>query len=200
MTRPGIEPRSPWPLTITLPTRPSLLMDKIPCASQNTEAKILPADVCVFDPSGRISPATVHSAYSRFDSGVKWWIHVSSIVTYLCKNSFLMSWKSCKQRAESSTLGCFWSTVIKRSTHFEHSFLIDKCSCHMVNTLHFDLFNSSVISHNFNLRSAKTSLWSFWGLPGQLPNLRSTSLVSILPRLKSAYHLLTVVTDGAESE
>ena len=25
-----------------------------------------------------------------FDSGVKWWIHVSSIVTYLCKNSFLL--------------------------------------------------------------------------------------------------------------
>ena len=33
---------------------------------------------------------------------------------------------------------------------------------------------------------------------GQLE--RSASLVSVQPRLKSAYYLLTVVSDGAESE
>ena len=74
------------------------------------------------------SPATIHSADCWFDSWVKWWIHVSSIVSYLCKNSFLLHWNSCKQRSELLTR-CFWSSVSKCSTHFEHSFLIDKCSC-----------------------------------------------------------------------
>ena len=63
-------------------------MNKIPCTSQNTETKILLADVCIFDHFGQLSPAAVHSADCWFDSGVKWWIHVSSIVTYLCKNPF----------------------------------------------------------------------------------------------------------------
>ena len=48
----------------------------------------MPADVCVFGRFGRVLPAAVHSADRRFDSGMKWWIHVSSIVTYLHKNSF----------------------------------------------------------------------------------------------------------------
>ena len=47
-------------------------MNKIPCASQNTEAKTLPADVCVFGCFGWLSPAAVHSANCQFDSGVKW--------------------------------------------------------------------------------------------------------------------------------
>ena len=55
----------------------------------------------------------------------------------------------------------FWSTVSKRYTHFVYSFLIDKCSGKMVNTLPFDIYNSSAISYNFNLRSVKRSLWSF---------------------------------------
>ena len=77
------------------------------------------------------------------------------------KTSFLR-WNSSKQHSESSTRCCFWSTVSKRGTNFEHSFLIDKCSCKMVNTLPSDIFISSAISRNFNLRSAKTSLWSFF--------------------------------------
>ena len=72
-------------------------MNKIPCASQNMEAQTLPADVCIFGYFGRLSPAAIHSADCWFDSIVKWWIHVSSIITYLCKNSFLLCWNSCKQ-------------------------------------------------------------------------------------------------------
>ena len=49
----------------------------------------------------------------------------------------------------------------KYGTHFEHSFFIEKRSCKMVNTLPSDIFNYSTISCNFNLWSAKTSLWSF---------------------------------------
>ena len=58
-------------------------MNKIPSASQNTEAKTLPTDVCGFGHFGWLSPAAVHSADCWFDSGVKWWIHVSSIVTFM---------------------------------------------------------------------------------------------------------------------
>ena len=58
------------------------------CASQDTEAKTLPADVCVFGRFGRLSPAAVLSADWLFDSRLKWWFHVSSIVTYLPKNTF----------------------------------------------------------------------------------------------------------------
>ena len=72
---------------------------------------------------------------------------------------------------------CFWSTVSKHSTHFEHSFLIDKCSYKMMNTLPSDIFNSSAISCNFNLRSTKTSLCNFWFFLGQLPNLGDLSIL-----------------------
>ena len=61
--------------------------------------------------------------------------------------------------------------------HFEHNFLIDKSSCKKVNTLPSDIFNSSAISCNFNLRCAKTNLWSaFLCFPGQLPNLGDLSV------------------------
>ena len=141
-------------------------MNKIPCASQNTEAKTLPADVCIFGLFGWLSLAAVHSADCQFDSRVKWWIPVSSIVTYLHKNSFLMHWNSCKKCSELSMCYCCWSTGSKCDTHFEHCYHIDKCSCKMVNTLPSDIFNSFVISYNFNLWSVKTSLWSLWCFPG----------------------------------
>ena len=79
------------------------------------------------------------------------------------KTPFYCVWNSYKQCSESSTRCCFGSTVSKRSTHFEHSFLIDKCSCKMMNTLPSDNFNSSAISRNFNLQSAKTSFMEFFG-------------------------------------
>ena len=130
-------------------------MNKIPSASQNTEAKTLPADVCNFGRFGQLSLAAVQSTDSQFDSGVKWWIHVLSIVTYLCKNSFLLRWNSYTQCSESSTHCCFWSIMGKCCTHFEHNILIDKCSCKMGNTLPSDIFNPSTISRNFNLQLAK---------------------------------------------
>ena len=46
-------------------------------------------------------------ANCQFDSRMKWWIHVSSIVTYLCKNSFLLCWNSCKQPSELSIIVVF---------------------------------------------------------------------------------------------
>ena len=45
-----------------------------------------------------------------------------------------------------STCCCFWLTVSKCGTHFKLCFLIDKCSCKMVNTLLSDMFSSSATS------------------------------------------------------
>ena len=50
-------------------------MNKILCASQNTEAKTLPGEVCVFGHFGRLLPAAVYSVDSHFNSKVKWWIN-----------------------------------------------------------------------------------------------------------------------------
>ena len=51
--------------------------------------------------------------------------NVSSIVTYLHKNSFLFCWNSCNQVSESSMHCCFWLTVSKHNIHFEPSFFVD---------------------------------------------------------------------------
>ena len=178
-------------------------MNEIPCTSQNTVAKILLADVCIFDCFGQLLPAAVHLAECRFDSDVNKGDPCFSHCNIFIKN-FLLHWNSWKQCSELSLCCCFWLTVSKCSTHFEHSFLIDKCSCKMVNTLPSDIFNSSTISRNFNLWSAKTSLWSFLVFSGTTAKFgwpeRSASFVFAQPCLKSAYHLLTVVSDGAESE
>ena len=119
------------------------------------------------------------------------------------KTFFLLRWNSCKQCSKSLTHCCFWSTVSKRGTHFEHSFLLDKCSCKMVDTLPSDIFNSSATLLNFNLRLAKTSLSFFmfsrmtakFGRPEH-----SASFVSVRLHLKSAYHLLTIASNGTESK
>ena len=84
-------------------------MNKIPWASQKSVAKTLPADVCVFCHFRRLSSAAVYSADCWFDSEVKWWVHVSFIVAYLCINSFSLCWNSCKQLSESLLYYCFWS-------------------------------------------------------------------------------------------
>ena len=159
--------------------------------------KTLPSDMCIFGRFGRLSSAAVHSADCRFDSRVKWWIHVLFIVTYLRKNSFLLRWNNYKQHSESSTHCWFWSTVSKRGTQIEHSFPIDKCSCEMVNTLPFDIFISTAISCIFNLRSAKTSLWRLAWWFECSPMARETwvqSQVESYQRLKKWYLLPPCLT------
>ena len=66
--------------------------------------------------------------------------------------------------SESLIRCCFWSTVSKCGTHFEHSFLIDKCSCKIVNMLPSYIFNSFTISRNFNLRSSQNEFVEFFGV------------------------------------
>ena len=146
-------------------------MNKIPCASQNTETETLPADVCIFGHLGGLSSAAVHSSDSWFDSRVKWWIHISSIVTYLCKTSFLLPWNSCKQYSEPLTGFCFWSTVSKRSTHFEHRFLLT--NYHAKWWIHCLLITSiPLLSHTTSIYYQPRQVRGvFWCFQGQLPNL-----------------------------
>ena len=104
-------------------------------------------------------------------TGGKWWIHVSSYVTSLCKNFFLLHWNSCKQCSESLTH--FRLTVSKHSTHFEHSFLIDKCSYKIVNTLP----STPLLSHATSIYDwPKQVCGVFWCFLGQLPNLEDLSI------------------------
>ena len=97
----------------------------------------------------------------------------------------------------------FLSTVSKHATHFEHSFLNDKCSGKMVNTPPSDVFNSFAISCNFHLWSAKMSVWRF--LEFSWTNAESSDmstehhLCPVWTCLKSAYQLLTNVSNGAKS-
>ena len=57
------------------------------------------------------------------------------------------------------------------AVHISNSFLMHKCLCKIMNTLPSDIFKVSVISRNFNLRSAQTILWTFLCFLEQLPNL-----------------------------
>ena len=141
-------------------------MNKIPCSSQNIVAKTLPADVCTFGGYGRLSSAVVHSADYQFVSWVKLRIHFSSIVSYLRNHSFLLGWNSCKQHSELSTRYCFWSTLSKLGTHFEHSFLIDKYSWKLL-LLYLLISTTSLVSHVTSIYNRPKQVCGvFWCFPG----------------------------------
>ena len=151
-------------------------MNKITCASQNMVCQNLACwclRLCRF---GRLSPAAVHSADCRFETEVKWLIHVSSVVTYLRKNSFLIRWSSCNQRSESSTCCCFWSTESKRSTHFVHSFLIGKI--HANRWIYCLLISlTPLLSHATSIYDRpKRICGAFWCFPRLQPNLDDLSV------------------------
>ena len=65
-------------------------MKIIPRASQKTDPMTLPADEIVFVFFGAEPPLSVHYFDCSFISGVKWWIHVSSMVMGRRKQSALL--------------------------------------------------------------------------------------------------------------
>ena len=146
-------------------------MNKILCASQNMETKTLPADVCVFGHFGRLSLAAVHSAHCQFDSGVKWWIHVLSIITYLHKNSFLLCWNSCKQCSESSMCCCFYWLWVNMAPTFNTAFSLT--NVHAKWWIHCLLISSNPLLSNATsiYNQPKWVCEVFWCFPGQLSNL-----------------------------
>ena len=209
-------------------------MNKIPCASQNTETKTLPAEICIFSLwmvfihccrlswlpiwlwSVMMDPCFIHCHIPHVKIFfVRRTPKVNLVGDVLLAESWLYSEQkiSLVSRAEriltrkrvafalkyvflhliwnilfycaETTPNCvlnrrravvFWSTVRKRGTHFEEIFLMLKCSCKVVNTLPSNIFMVSVISCNFNLRSAKTILWTFLCFLQQLPNLGDQSV------------------------
>ena len=158
-------------------------MNKIPCTSQNTEAKTLPTDVYIFGCFGQLTPTAVHSADCWFDSRVKWWILVSFIFTYLRKNSFLLCW-NCLQKMLWIINVLFFDQLWANAAP-------------TLNTAFSDIFNSSAISRSFNLWSAETSLWSFLVFSETTAKFRqhahSALFVSVRPHLKSAYNRITLI-------
>ena len=171
------------------------LMNKRICASQNREVKTLPADVCIFGCFGWLSLAAVHSADCRFDSEVNWRIHVSSIVTYLCKNFFC-----CTETVANNALNC-WHFVFDRlwanaAPTLNTAFLLT--NVHAKWWIHCLLiFSTPLLSHATSIYDwLKWVCGVLWCFPGQLPNLGDPSV----QHLKSAYHLLTIASDRAESE
>ena len=155
------------------------------------EAKTLPADVCVFGRFGQLSLAAVHSADCWFDSGVKWWIHISSIATYLCKNPFFVVLKLLQTMLRivnallflincGQTLHPLWTQL----SHWQ---------MFMQNGEYAAFWYLQVFSRNFNLQLAKTILWSFLVFSETTAEFAwpecSASFVSVQPCFKSAYHV-----------
>ena len=132
-------------------------MNKIPGASQSIEAKTLPADVCIFGHFGWLSPAAFHSADCRFDSG-SMFQPLSHIYT---KTPFC-----CIETVANNALNC-WCVVVfdqlwaNAAPTLKHNFLIDKCSCKIMNTLLSDIFQLLCYLMQLQFAVAYTYL-AFW--------------------------------------
>ena len=167
-------------------------MNKIPCKSKKIEAKTLPADACIFGWFGRLSSAAIHSADCQF------WLWSEVVDPYFIHcHIFIQKILFVVLKQLETTLWIIDVLLIlidceQTLHHFEYSFLIDKYSCKMVNTLPSDIFQSSAILCNFNLWLTKTSciifcvfrITSKFGQPEH-----SASFVSVQPCLKVTYHL-----------
>ena len=151
-------------------------MNKIPCTSQNIDAKTLLVDVCIFGRFGRLSPAAFHSDDCQFDSGGKLWIHVSSIVTYLCKKIFLLHWNSFRQRSKSLTHRLFLIDCEQMrqplSTQLSH------WQMYMQNNEYIAFwYHQPLLSHATSICNwPKRVCGVFWCFPGQPPNLGNLSV------------------------
>ena len=165
-------------------------MKKLPCASQNTEAKTLSADVCIFGHFGHLLLSTQLTTDLTLEwNGGSMFHPLSHIYT---KSPFV----ALKQLQILLWIVdvLLFLIVCEQMRHP----LWTQLSCKMVNTLPFDIFNSSAISCYFNLQSAKTSLWSFLVFSGTTAEFGwpecSASFVSVQLHFKSEYHLLTIVS------
>ena len=93
------------------------------------------------------------------------------------KNSFC-----CVERVADNSLNrrhvvIFDRLWVNTATTLNTAFSLTNNSCKMVNTLPSNIFSSSFVSHNFNLRSVKTSLRRFFlCFPGQLLKLSELSV------------------------
>ena len=159
-------------------------------------AKTLPADVCFFGRFGWLSPAAVHSADCRFYSG---WSggsifhplsHIYTITPFCCIETVAMLWI-----VDVLLFLINWEqTQHPLSTQLSHREMF------MQNVEYTAFWYPQLLCYLMQLQFmiSQTSLWSFlvfsktsaeFGWPE-----RSASFLSVQPRLKSLYHLLTVVS------
>ena len=146
-------------------------MNKITCACQNTEAKTLLVDVCIFGRFGRLSFASVHSDYCWFNSEVKWSIYVSSIVTYLCKKLLFVVLKQLQTMlwildALLFLIDCeqTWHPLWTQLSHWQ---------MFMQNDEYNGFWYLQLLCYLTQLQFilSKMSLWSFWCFQERLVNL-----------------------------
>ena len=132
-------------------------MNKIRCAFQNMKGKTLPADICVLDHFGQLSPAAVHTADCRFDSRVKWWICFIHCHIFMQKLFFV----ALKQLQTAPWIidALFFDQVSKHGSHFEHSFLIT--NVHAKWGIHCLLISSTLLSHATSIYDRSKWVWSF---------------------------------------
>ena len=174
-------------------------MNKISCASQNTEAKTLPADICIFGHFGRFHLVLFTQLTSNLTlewNGRSMFHPFSYIYT---KTFFFVELK------QFQTLWIVDALLfLFISEQMQHPLWTQLSHRQMVNTLPSEIFISFATSCNFNLWLTKTSLWSFLVFSGKTDEFGQpeclASFVSVRPRSKSAYHPLTIVPNRAESE
>ena len=170
-------------------------MNKIPCASLLMFASLVTLD----------GFHLLLSTQLTANLSLEWWIHVSSIVTCSYKKLLFSGVETVGNNALNhwcvAIFDQLWANTVPT---FNTAFSLTNVHAKMMNTLPSDIFNSSAISCNFNLQSVKMSLWSFLVFSRTTAELGrpkcSASFVSIQLHLKSAYHLLTIVSDGTESK
>ena len=117
----------------------------------------------------------------------------------LCKISFLLRWNSCKQYSESSTCCCFWSTVSKHSTAkwWIHCLLISSTPLlsHATSIYDWPKLVCGVFFFFFFFFFVFSETTAEFGWPHC-----SALFVSVWLCWQSAVNLLTVVSNGAETE
>ena len=134
-------------------------------------------EFCVFGHFGWLTRDAVHSADCRIDSVVKWLIHVSSIVTHLCKKTPFC----CIETVANNVLNCqrvvifdwLWVNV---APTFNTAFSLTN--------VHTKWWIYCILISSTLLRSYATSIYYwpkrvcgvFWCFPGQLPNLGDLSV------------------------
>ena len=133
-------------------------------------------------------------------SEVKWWTHVSSIVTNLLRKLAGSSSKRLRFVSNNVCLVCFWSTVRSLGTQCGESFLISRSSVRMECTLSCEMPTVLAIYLSVTRLSVITISWTLLTISGVatatgLPGRGSSSRLC-LPHLNSATHLFTVAYEG----
>ena len=128
------------------------------CISKNT-SHYFPSRLLGFRMLGALSSGLTHCFNPSRDSGVQWWIHVSSMVTNRYKSTFVLRLKQDKFCSEVVTRMRFWSIGSNRGTHLAQSFLIHKCVCKTFTTHSFKMNMISATSRTFTFWSFKKISW-----------------------------------------